>query len=212
METPRDLDVRYEVSRLDADALGSDPIEAFGRWFAEAWEAGVREPHAMALATVSADGWPSSRMVLLKGHDARGFCFYTNFESRKGRELEQTPRAALTFWWGALERQVRIEGGVERVEDGTADAYFESRPVDSRISAWASPQSEVVPDRAALELRVAEVEARFAGSPIPRPPFWGGFRVVPRRIEFWQGRPGRTHDRVAFERAGAQWQRSRLAP
>lgn len=197
---------------LDPALLGPDPIAAFEVWMQAAWDAGIREAHAMALATVGADGAPSCRMVLLKGFDERGFCFYTHQESRKGRELRARPRAALTFWWGALERQVRIEGAVEPVEDATADRYFATRPRPSQISAWASPQSQVVPDRADLERRLEEVEARFADQPVPRPPFWGGHRVVPERIEFWQGRPGRTHDRVVFERSDQGWSAARLAP
>ena len=167
----------------------------------------------MALGTCDAAGRPSVRIVLLKGLDARGFAFYTNLESRKGRELAANPRAALTFWWDVLERQVRIEGSVERVADDEADRYHASRPRGSRLAAWASPQSEPIPGREVLVERQADADARHPGEVVPRPPFWGGFRVVPERIEFWQGRPDRLHDRIRFEREpGGSWRRERLAP
>ena len=218
-ESPSVADLResYERSTLDAADLPADPFDLFAAWFAEAQRAGTREPNAMTLATADASGAPSARIVLLKGVD-HGFCFYTNFESRKGHQLAETPRAALVFWWPELERQVRVEGDVERVEDATADAYFASRPRGSRLGAWASPQSRPVPDRAALDARLADAEAEHTGEAIPRPDFWGGFRVVPDAVEFWQGRKSRLHDRHVYRRDTAAgddasgWRTERLAP
>ena len=166
----------------------------------------------MTLATVDASGRPSARIVLLKGADARGFAFYTNLESRKSREIAATGLAALVFWWEPLQRQVRVEGRVEPVPAPEADAYFASRPRGSRLGAWASPQSEAIASREVLDANLAEAEARFDGGEIPRPPFWGGWRVVPERVEFWQGRPSRLHDRFAFTREGGLWRTDRLAP
>ena len=192
--------------------VASDPFELFTRWFDEAIAAAIPEPNAMTLATVDAAGRPTARIVLMKGVDARGVVFHTNYDSRKGHELAANPRAALLFFWVALERQVSIEGTAERVGAEDSDAYFAARPRGSQISAWASPQSAPVADRAWLEARVAEFEARFASGAVPRPPNWGGIRVVPDRFEFWQGRASRLHDRLVWSKQGDRWTVERLAP
>lgn len=204
--------VHYGLGALDAEGIPRDPFEHFGAWLSEALRTdAIVEPNAMTVATVGADGRPSARVVLLRGWDRRGFVFYTNYESRKGAEIAARPFASAVFWWGALQRQIRIEGTVERVSGDESDAYFATRPRGHRIGAWASRQSEIVADRAALERAVAEIEARFPDD-VPRPPFWGGLRIVPDRFEFWQGRPNRIHDRIAYVRDGETWALARLAP
>lgn len=200
---------------LTESDLLDDPIELFRRWFADAQAANLPQPDAMTLATVDADGRPSARVVLLKGVDARGFQFFTNYESRKAGELDGDGRAALALVWIPLQRQVRVVGDVTRLSAAESDAYFATRPRGSQIGAWASQQSRAVSDRGVLEARVAELEARYDGVPVPRPPHWGGYLVAPREIEFWQGRRNRLHDRFAYtrERAdGGAWTRARLQP
>jgi len=209
---PAELRVDYMRESLDEADVDADPFRQFARWFDEAVGAQVPEPNAMTLATVDAAGRPSARIVLLKAADGRGLTFYTNYASRKGRELPPDAPAALLFFWAELQRQVRVEGVVEKVDVATADAYWFSRPRLSRIGAWASPQSEPLRDRAALESRFAEAEARFPGEAVPRPPHWGGFRLVPEMFEFWQGRPSRLHDRLVYRREDTGWKIGRLAP
>jgi pyridoxamine 5'-phosphate oxidase len=209
---PSQLRVDYKRAALSERDAASDPFELFTRWFDEAVAAAIPEPNAMTLATVDGAGRPAARIVLMKGIDARGVVFHTNYDSRKGRDLAGNPRAALLFFWVDLERQVRIDGTAERVSAGDSDAYFAARPRGSQISAWASPQSAPVTDRAWLEARFAECEARFASGAVPRPPNWGGVRVVPDRFEFWQGRTSRLHDRLVWSRQGDGWTIGRLAP
>jgi pyridoxamine 5'-phosphate oxidase len=190
-----------------------DPFGQFRAWFAEARAAGVYQPDAMTLATATPDGRPSARVVLLRGLDGRGFSFFTNYDSRKGAELDANRRAALVFYWAELHRQVRIEGPVEVVSAAESDAYHQTRPRGSQLSAWASPQSEAIGGRGVLDERVAELAGRFEGRPVPRPPRWGGYRVVAETIEFWQGRDNRLHDRLRYRRgAGGGWEIVRLAP
>lgn len=201
----------YAAAELDLQHTDPDPFAQFRAWFAEALAAEVGEPNGMSLATVDPAGRPSVRVVLLKGVD-HGFVFYTNHLGRKGRELDGAGVAALCFWWEPLERQVRVEGTVERVSDDESDAYFATRPTLSQIGAWASVQSAEVADRAALEASFAAASERFAGLSVPRPPHWGGYRVVPTAFEFWQGRRSRLHDRIAYAAAPQGWTRRRLAP
>jgi pyridoxamine 5'-phosphate oxidase len=209
-----DIRRNYARARLDEADVSHDPFVEFARWFAEAQEAEVPEPTAMTLATSSPDGHPSARIVLLKGFDQRGFVFFTDYRSRKGMELEANPRAALVFWWGELERQVRITGGVALATHEESEGYFKTRPLGSRIGAWASHQSRVIPGRATLEGDVKQVEARFPDGEVPLPPHWGGYRVVPDAIEFWQGRESRLHDRIRYvrETGGKAWRVERLSP
>lgn len=197
---------------LDPADFAADPMDQFQAWFEGARAVGETEPEACALATVGEDGAPSLRMVLLRGCDARGFVFYTHYRSRKGRELAADPRAALTFYWRAVDRQVRVEGRVERVSASESDAYFAARPRDSRLGAIASPQSEPLPDRAALETRYRNAAAAHAGADVPRPDHWGGFRLVPAAVEFWQSAPHRLHDRLRYRSEGGGWMLERLAP
>jgi pyridoxamine 5'-phosphate oxidase len=193
-------------------ADGANPIELFGAWFEAARESGILLPEAVALATAAEDGMPSVRMVLLKEVDERGFVFFTNYDSRKSRELGANPQAALCFHWSVLQRQVRVNGSVTRVSAEESDAYFASRGRGSQLGAWASKQSEPLPERAALERRVAEADARFAGADVPRPDYWGGYRIDPKVIEFWQGRADRLHDRLVFRRTADGWATERLNP
>jgi pyridoxamine 5'-phosphate oxidase len=202
----------YTRSGLKESDAAPDPIEQFRRWFDEALTADLHEPNAMTLATATPDGRPSARIVLLKGFDEQGFVFYTNYEGRKGGELVANPRAAMVFYWGELERQVRIEGQVSRVPDEDSDAYFEGRPRGSQLGAWASEQSRPVRDRGALQERLRELEAEYEGREVPRPPFWGGYRVKPETIEFWQGRENRLHDRLVYRYSDGLWRRERLQP
>lgn len=207
-----DLRKSYERAELNEDASHSDPMQQFGQWLNDAITAQVPEPNAMTLATVASDLRPSTRIVLIKGYDERGICWYTNYESRKGQELAGNPFAALQFHWVELERVVRIEGIVSKLSDTESDAYFHSRPLDSRIGAWASPQSQVIPGRTVLVANAAKFGAKFMLNP-PRPPHWGGYRLQPDSWQFWQGRKSRLHDRLRYtldSRSG--WIRERLAP
>lgn len=201
----------YERAELDEHASHADPLQQFAQWLQEAIASQVPEPNAMTLATVGGDLRPSTRVVLIKGFDARGIVWFTNYESHKGQELAGNPFAALQFHWVELERVVRIEGMVEKVSDAESDAYFHSRPLDSRIGAWASPQSEVISGRGVLVAAAAKYGAKFLLNP-PRPPHWGGYRLQPDRWQFWQGRKSRLHDRLRYRLDGGQWVRERLAP
>ncbi|MDX2031298.1 MAG: pyridoxamine 5'-phosphate oxidase [Blastocatellia bacterium] len=202
----------YVSHPFDEKDVAADPFRQFHQWFEQAVEAEQPDPEAMTLSTVNETGGISARIVLLKDCDARGFVFYTNYESRKSREMGRDGRVALTFYWSTLARQVRIEGAVERVTAEESAAYFQTRPRGSQLGAWASPQSRPIADREALETLLREAEQRFGDGPIPCPPFWGGFRVLPEQIEFWQGRESRLHDRILYTPAANAWKITRLAP
>ncbi len=203
--------IDYTSGALDETEAADNPLDQFRFWFAEAGRVVERDPNAMTLSTVSAEGRPSSRIVLLRGYGEDGFVFFTNYDSRKGNELAVNPHASLLLFWAALERQIRIEGTVSKVSEDESDAYFSLRPVGNRLGAWASPQSQVIPSRESLSQRVREFEARFGSAP-PRPENWGGYRLKPEAIEFWQGRADRLHDRLLYRREGERWNRVRLAP
>lgn len=208
-----DLHAQYAREPLSERTVDADPIRQFEKWFAQAGNAGLAEPTAMALATATSDGRPSVRMVLLKGVDARGFVFFTDYRSRKGEELGANPRAALCMWWDVLQRQVRIEGAVSRISVAESVKYFVTRPHGSKLGAWASFQSSVLQAREVLEKEVARYFAKYPeGSDVPLPHHWGGYRVAPESIEFWQGRESRLHDRIVYARAGESWAIRRLAP
>ncbi len=207
-----DIRKEYSKGKLTEKSVSADPFEQFGKWMDEAIRSAVPEPTATMLSTVSPDGRPSSRVVLLKGFDTNGFVFYTNYKSRKGRELAHNPNAVLHFFWPELERQVNISGRAVMVSPEESDDYFHSRPFDSRVGAWASKQSETIASRMVLVKRVAALVVKYAGGSVPRPPHWGGYRLVPVRFEFWQGRPSRLHDRICYELNGDNWEISRLSP
>jgi pyridoxamine 5'-phosphate oxidase len=200
------------VGGLSDEAAGSDPVALFHQWFQDATRSGIFLPEAITLATATPDGAPSARLVLLKGYDERGFVFFTNYGSRKAAELEENPKACLVSYWPILQRQVRLEGSVERLSTQESEAYFRTRPRGSQIGAWASHQSELLPSREELEARVERFEAEFKGREVPLPAFWGGYRLQPEYVEFWQGRANRLHDRLRFVRAGDHWVRQRLYP
>jgi len=206
------LRVGYDAPALDPDTADPDPVAQFHAWFDEVQAAGLPEPNAMVVATASPDGMPAARTVLLKGLDERGLVFYTNLESAKGRQLAANPQAAVVFPWHPLSRQVRVEGTVAPVEPETADAYFDSRPLESRLGAWASAQSMPIEGRDELDAAYAETQQRFEGAEVRRPAFWGGYRIEPVRWEFWVGRVGRLHDRIEYRRDGDGWSRLRLQP
>jgi pyridoxamine 5'-phosphate oxidase len=207
-----DLRREYARARLDEASVSTDPFTEFARWFEEAVKAEVQEPNAMTLATASREGTPSARIVLLKGFDERGFVFFTDYRSQKGIELDRNPRAALVFYWSELERQIRITGTTSVINREESEAYFRTRPRGSRISAWVSHQSQVIDSRKQLEDRVPEVDKRYPGDNVPLPPYWGGFRLNPDAVEFWQGRTSRLHDRIRYLRVGDRWRIERLSP
>ncbi|MCG3203197.1 MAG: Pyridoxine/pyridoxamine 5'-phosphate oxidase [Gammaproteobacteria bacterium] len=213
METPIDiLREDYKQTMLDIDTVDADPFRQFGHWLHQAYDAGIEEPDAMALATATPGGQPSCRIVLLRGASGGGFTFYTNFQSRKGEELQHNPHGSLLFFWPQLERQIRIEGRIEQVTEAESDAYFATRPRGSQLGAWASPQSQAIQDRAELDRRLQEAAQRFPDE-VARPAHWGGYRLIPHHFEFWQGRESRLHDRIRYNRvAVGEWAIKRLAP
>ncbi len=213
MKPISEIRTEYTKASLDQATIEKDPIAQFEKWFHEALEAEVMEANAMTLSTITETGRPTARIVLLKGVEQNKFLFYTNYQSQKGKELENNPACALTFFWPELERQVRIEGISERLAPSISEAYFQSRPRSSQVGAWASPQSSIIKDRALLEARAIEIEKRFAGKDIlPKPNQWGGYAIEPFEIEFWQGRPSRLHDRIVYYKSEKQWIIHRLAP
>lgn len=213
MKPISELRTEYSKATLDQATVDKNPIAQFEKWFHEALEAEVLEANAMTLSTVTESGRPTARIVLLKGIEQNKFLFYTNYQSQKGKELDNNPACALTFFWPELERQVRIEGISERLESTVSEAYFQSRPRSSQIGAWASPQSTIIKDRSLLEVRAKEIEKRFAGKELlPKPNQWGGYAIEPFEIEFWQGRPSRLHDRIVYYKSENQWVIHRLAP
>ncbi|MBT1701836.1 pyridoxamine 5'-phosphate oxidase [Chryseosolibacter indicus] len=213
MQNIADIRKDYTKASLDVNTVNSDPVIQFEIWFGEALKAQITEPNAMTLATVNKEGRPSARVVLLKGIENKKFLFYTNYQSRKGKELEDNTACALVFFWPELERQIRIEGIAERVDNKTSEQYFQSRPRGSQVGAWSSPQSAIIKDRSILEERVAQIENRFLGLPVlPKPNQWGGFQIDPFLIEFWQGRASRLHDRIEYVKVDGKWKMHRLAP
>jgi pyridoxamine 5'-phosphate oxidase len=213
MSNIADIRKDYRLQTLDESGVQQHPIKQFDDWWAQAVDAQIEEVNAMTLATVDEQGIPNARIVLLKGYDEQGFVFFTNYESRKAQEIASTRKACLVFFWKELERQVRITGSIERINEAQNDEYFFSRPLGSQLGAWASPQSRIIPDRSFLESNLQEIEVRFSKEKIIRPPHWGGYRVIPDQIEFWQGRSSRLHDRIRYRKIDEnQWKMERLAP